>query len=160
MLRRLLTLLSAVSLLLCVAVCVLWVRSHGVMDRAWHEYARRSGVGIAIASGQVRVHRSWAIGYARPGPAPERWRHEATSPPPPGLVGGYWPGSVRWRVDAGRLGFHAWGGDNYGEAAGWVVVMPARAALLVASPPAVWWAWSAGRRRFGPPRAAPGRCPG
>src|SRR6476660_1530714 len=34
MTRRLLNLLTAVSLLLCVAVCVLWVRSYWVFSRA------------------------------------------------------------------------------------------------------------------------------
>ena len=33
MTRRLLNLLTAVSLLLCVAVCVLWVRSYLVLDQ-------------------------------------------------------------------------------------------------------------------------------
>jgi hypothetical protein len=36
MTRRPFTLLSAVSLLLCVATCVLWIRSYWVGEAAWN----------------------------------------------------------------------------------------------------------------------------
>jgi hypothetical protein len=36
--RHLFTLCSAASLLLCVAVCVLWVRSHSAFDHLWYRH--------------------------------------------------------------------------------------------------------------------------
>src|SRR5688500_13674928 len=42
--RRLFMVCSAVSLLLCVAVCVLWVRSYSNWDRAVHSSVTRGDV--------------------------------------------------------------------------------------------------------------------
>jgi hypothetical protein len=43
MLRRLFTVLSALSLLLCVAAVVLWVRSHRTVDLLQRQYVDTSG---------------------------------------------------------------------------------------------------------------------
>ena len=61
--RRLFTLCSALSLLLCVAVCVLWVRSYWVED--WVKYHGPDVAGLrwrrfACASGGGHVTVSWA----------------------------------------------------------------------------------------------------
>ena len=63
--RRLFTILSALSLLLCVAVCVLWVRSHFVADTLmWYrddEHAQRTeseGTILFSAGGGFSLDRS------------------------------------------------------------------------------------------------------
>jgi hypothetical protein len=56
MLRRMFTVLSALSLLLCVAVVALWVRSHGHPARAEGRIGTH-GYGITSASGGVEVWR-------------------------------------------------------------------------------------------------------
>ena len=56
--RHLLNLLTALSLLLCVAVCALWVRSHEHPMRAKGRIGTH-GYGIRSARGVVEVWRGW-----------------------------------------------------------------------------------------------------
>ena len=54
--RRLFTLCSAASLLLCVAVCVLWVRSKWVRDQAWRGEPESDAVAVVgCANGTLYV---------------------------------------------------------------------------------------------------------
>jgi hypothetical protein len=53
--RRLLNLLTAVSLLLCVATCVLWVRGHFVIDSFQWPASDRRWIGVASDGGGVYV---------------------------------------------------------------------------------------------------------
>jgi hypothetical protein len=58
MIRRLFTLLSALSLLLCVVVCALWVRSYLASDCLWTRSPRPNWPGqstVLLASGQGMV---------------------------------------------------------------------------------------------------------
>ena len=54
--RRLLNLLTALSLVLCVAVCALWVRSHNVCD-----WVGRRRIITAGESRAVAVREVWAV---------------------------------------------------------------------------------------------------
>ena len=76
--RHAFTALSALSLLLCVAVCVLWVRSYRVND--WVGYVTRGGVEVEENETKV-AERIWyaasgaggiAVGFAN---ADHRWDH-------------------------------------------------------------------------------------
>jgi hypothetical protein len=70
-LRHLGTFCSAASLLLCAVVCVLWVRSSWVYDRAlWSHYRREAGGGAAADSVEVSSQkgRLWVTyGWGRLG---------------------------------------------------------------------------------------------
>ena len=55
--RRLLPILSALSLLLCVVVCALWVRSFWVCDYVHH------GTGVMAEGTAARVRGRWAYSY-------------------------------------------------------------------------------------------------
>jgi hypothetical protein len=70
MTRRLLNLLTALSLLLCVAVAVLWVRSYGGAE--WATYASGGGRFFCAEScrGAVRLIRGQT---KRPGDLPAGW---------------------------------------------------------------------------------------
>ena len=76
--RRLFTILAAVSLLLCIAVVVLWVRSYWVADILLRGYSTR-GVGVVTTSGDFGIEyviskngRSFGFpnGYLRRPPTP------------------------------------------------------------------------------------------
>ena len=56
--RGLFTLCSAASLVLCVAVCVLWARSGTHRDRAaWGEWPQRQAYGFNSGGGRIEVWR-------------------------------------------------------------------------------------------------------
>ena len=63
--RRLLNLLTALSMLLCVAVCVLWVRSFGAVDTLQYVRladavgGRSTGIAAASLRGRVKLSVSW-----------------------------------------------------------------------------------------------------
>ena len=97
MARRLFTLLSALSLLLCAAVCVLWVRSAFVAD-LWVRQAGEVGHVIRSDRGALIYRRCSDLDYADG----HGWRWESGEPE---LVP---PASGGW---AGRLGF----GSDHGE---------------------------------------------
>jgi hypothetical protein len=66
MTSRLLNLLTLLSLLLCVAVVVLWVRSYSVAE-GWEFTYRRSGIDI-LRSERGAVAYLWHVGTAAPLP--------------------------------------------------------------------------------------------
>src|SRR5687767_13374363 len=86
--RRLFTLCSAVSLAMCVAVCVLWLRSYRAMDLVgWNRIAGEHATisGLAARNGVVYVHstrhRADSVvnnRQIRPGP----WRESRTNDDP------------------------------------------------------------------------------
>ena len=78
MLRRLLALASAVSLLLCVATCVLWVRSYGRDEVVWWVPTGQDRYLIGSERGSVRVERV-ADGPAYSSTAPGSRRFGAAS---------------------------------------------------------------------------------
>ena len=85
--RRLLNVLTVLSLLLCMAVCVLWVRSYWVADSLWKSRWREADTRLESASGEIRwEHIDWTklngfveySGY-------EGWQYEQVAPPPPAM---------------------------------------------------------------------------
>jgi hypothetical protein len=62
--RRLLNLLTALSLLLCVALCVLWVRSYFVTDRLFHSWFATRGPWTDWVQDEVQVGRG-GVGFGR-----------------------------------------------------------------------------------------------
>jgi hypothetical protein len=56
LLRHILNMLTALSLVLCVAACAMWVRSHSAHDWLWWTDGRRVVVGVATAGGSVRCY--------------------------------------------------------------------------------------------------------
>ena len=138
--RRLLNLLTALSLLLCFASAVEWVRSHRVSDLAfWTSRDVTWSARVVTGSGGVGfVLEDQQVGnseVSRPG-----WHWDVTSPP-----GGYARGG--WRT---RLGFTASGGGGIVGVAVpfWFLC------LLFALPPAATLAL----RRRAKRRAAEGKC--
>jgi hypothetical protein len=67
MTRRVLNLLTALSLLLCVAACVLWVRSYWVADHFWLAQRRGSTQMLRAARGDVEfmAERRYYIDVSR-----------------------------------------------------------------------------------------------
>lgn len=68
--RWLFTLCSAASLVLCVAACVLWVRSYSVADRV--DWANDAGSGYVLARSGLLMYFDY-----RPHEAPEHPRSRA-----------------------------------------------------------------------------------
>jgi hypothetical protein len=101
--RRLLNLLTALSLLLCVAVCVLWVRSQWVTDIWWFSRAGWA-VGVQVPIGSINF--AWRT-YADPsGALPLGFRHISERPPLHVSfwnVGGYGFGCAFDRIGADRV---------------------------------------------------------
>jgi hypothetical protein len=79
--RRLFMLCSALSLLLCVAVCVLWVRSYWCADRLDFD-GPRGHVFLTAARGRVVVfHGREPASYSNPPIARPAVEHSRQSPP-------------------------------------------------------------------------------
>ena len=85
--RRLFTLCTAASLLLCAAACVMWVRSYGVGEGGkW--WSARGGAGVSyheIRSGNGRLLYKYAWEQGAPGPpaGTPRFRRTRWEPSPP-----------------------------------------------------------------------------
>jgi hypothetical protein len=100
--RRLLNLLTALSLLLCVAVVALWLRSYGTIDAAAHRGERL----LQFVTGGGRLYVQWVrfarrTGDAAPGPAGPAPRRRGAAPPQPPPLTKYdeVPGSyLEWAV--------------------------------------------------------------
>ena len=78
--RWLFTLCAAVSLLLCVAVCVLWVRSYYACDAVWMESPSRI-VSIQSSLGKAGFYgvASTVADLAEPGPPVVKWQSFETA---------------------------------------------------------------------------------
>ena len=130
--RRLFTLCSAVSLLLCIALCVLWVRSYRVGDGLqWWSAGRDGGVSyhrVTSDSGQVAYKNTWEQGGTRPpAGAPQfrrtRWEpvREGYPPDPEALV---WAGFHWQKGDGVYSGPFTLVGLPYWFLAGATAVLP------------------------------------
>jgi hypothetical protein len=101
--RRLLNLLTALSLLLCLAVCVLWVRSYFIEDNIFHGTWER-GDNIITTKGRIVVE------LLSTGHPVLRWRHW-TAPPgssprtatEAGVAPTWWLPGVEWAADVNRF---------------------------------------------------------
>jgi hypothetical protein len=158
--RRLFTLLSALSLLLCLAAVVMWVRSHAGVQTILVE--SRPGqlllVGVDAPPKTVRESREgesleeFLAGLAHWNPPREQY-----------LLGFY--------LARGGSGTHVWApGQSYTLQYFWVVGVPYWALVLLSLIAPAWWAWrrrAAARRARANAcvncgydlRATPGRCP-
>ena len=168
--RRLLNVLTALSLLLCVAVVALWVRSYRLADsvewrdsRGWRSVRSARGyvvVGLLVADWSGSREHFHAPRYQRDGASPPyNWLLEMNGSPGDTLADwGRWGFEWHERRNAGRGTLNA------------VAVVPFWSlALATAAPPAAWalarWR-SRARYRRGlcavcgyDVRATPDRCP-
>ena len=167
MTRRLLNFLSALSLLLCVAVALLWVRSFKSSELI--SWVRRDATGSRLAATSCMASRGGVAVSL------ERWEADQSK-----RAGACGPGlhhesDVAYELDVNPLGFGAGRTDdtNLGPAgvgsADWVVVPLWTLAAALASPPALSCAAALRRRRLNRAghcpacgydlRATPDRCP-
>jgi hypothetical protein len=173
--RRLLNLLTAVSLLLCVAVCVLWVRSRATFDHVRWRYAvevtprERAERSLHVISVRGRLFLARSTERYTPFPPWEGWKE------PQPRTGVTWsarsdpPGWYNFEQEVYQASFNApgrrplgvssfeyWTITNHGGPIRWlgaVAVPHALAAAAFAVPPFVAAARRWRRRR------RPGRCP-
>jgi hypothetical protein len=163
--RRLFTICSAVSLLLCVAVCVLWVRScYGVDGLHWVSAVRNNNRGLAF---QDACYASTVSGALFTGRFEHHW---VTADGDDGHEPGWdWWGEEAydtrlWQFSPWKVNVLSWDHDPRRVAV--PLWMPAVVTLL---PPTAWIAYATRirrRRRLGlcpscgyDLRATPGRCP-
>ena len=76
--RHLFTILSALSLLLCVGTCVLWVRSYSVWDEVVWDARNTYGSTLSIASLRGRVNLSLTREDGRQA-SKSTWMHQSRS---------------------------------------------------------------------------------
>jgi hypothetical protein len=161
--RRLLNLLTAGLLLLCVAVVVLWVRSRSVSDQ-WMWVTQSSPAApvehrLSLLSHSGQFSLSWFRSELRPpGKYHAGFVHDVRRPPvqfwwkPPNGAPGFW----------NRRGFFADDSDLHAPA--WSVALAAAGVAALAARP--WRLRRVRRSRLGlcprcgyDLRATPGRCP-
>jgi hypothetical protein len=166
--RRLLNLLTAGSMLILVALCVLWFRSYHRADQIYWTGAHRSGV---VQPGERWIGVGWGRGvlaasvwWPEPGQGaePGRWRVYSEDDPRRGFS--YHRQFLRRRgtpETLWRMGFGVWGTDFFDR--GGAFLFGSRsfgvpfwcAGLAFAVAPAA----RLGRRMRARSRAAAGRCP-
>jgi hypothetical protein len=124
--RHLFTLCTAVSLLLCLAVCVHWVESYVFVGRGWGTVGRSLvRVEHYWGSVEIEVYRSIDSSRGRIGPPPN-------VPAPRG--GGVGPFVVQWGVSSHPLSAGIWRAADFTR-----VKMPYwLPAALLALPPGIW----------------------
>ena len=164
--RRLLNFLTALSLLLCVAVCVLWVRSHYYPESWAFEGGRRYTVVSLRGTMMLEVRSHSAAPYAGPAPgplpspaekalpvaSPPRWDHR------PLTVGQWVPAESRFGF--GTAATISWTTENAGGARRYHIARSSLFAFPYWAPavalsllPAAWLLRAlAARRRRGPGR--------
>ena len=162
-----LNLLTLLSLLLCVSVVALWVRSYRVADQLFRQaFEAEGGVtywtqeAVFVGRGGVvvcRVVQSFPY-------EPDIVRRQFGRRTPDFYSSGgpidaeLFPGFARWSALGFRYGgFEERQAGRRASKAAWGLVVPLWAVLVVtAVPPAVWaWAWTCRRGR----RRGPGLCP-
>ncbi|HEX8914902.1 MAG TPA: hypothetical protein VF796_21295 [Humisphaera sp.] len=164
MLRRLFTLLSAASLALCVAVCVLWVRSH----RAADEFNRAGATWVCVTSeaggATIRVV-DWGRAVA-PRPKGEEgsityqqdepWADRL--PPTPGTTRDWWVAGVGFQTEAVTPPLPPGTAGVSVIAPSWSLRVPYWFLAVALLAPPAWWARGAARARRRR-RTAAGLCP-
>jgi hypothetical protein len=148
MTRRLLNLLTALSLLLCVAVCALRVRSH------WYVDALRWPGGIVRSVGSHNGILVWQSYTPDPGAQPLPWRNRSRGRDP-GYDWQNWGGALRNRAGFGYAEGSTAGGNRIRQ----VVVPHWSVALAAVFFPAATLAYRRRRHRRRQRREAAGHCP-
>jgi hypothetical protein len=152
--RRLLNLLTALSLLLCGAVGALWVRSHFAEDQgAWTTSATRR-LGFVSSLGRVKVWHGTILrpGAASYGPAggwfsSDRASRELQPDVPGDAITGWNPlGLGAWSRVHGQQRYYSRG-----------ILIPYWLLLAMFALPPAWWLWRRPVRRAR--RARSGLCP-
>jgi hypothetical protein len=101
--RHLFTLCSAMSLVLCVAACVLWVRSYWVTEMWWFT-ADGWAVGVATPKGCVNL--AWRT-YRDAHPSlPDGFRRYADRPP---MAASFWNDIHTFRAERTDMGYSCGG---------------------------------------------------
>jgi hypothetical protein len=158
----LLNLLTALWLVLCVAVCVLWVRSYYVSDHwIWVDHppaaAPRLRLGVLVHSGQFSLN--WSQSALQPADRYSgRFVHETRRPP----VQFWWK---RYDGTTGfwnRRGFATFDTDVHGPA--WFLALAFAGATVLCARPRRWLALRRGSRGVCSHcgydlRATPDKCP-
>jgi len=160
MIRRLFTLLSALSLLLCAATVVMWVRSHVVRDygfvwlgwpadgagRRWVKLDGDSGGGQVEVSWKVWTDADRRLLQKQTGLGSAVYYYRAFDEVPRSYARSYPP--VAWNA----IGFKWYSGATHSS-----VCFPYWSVMLMsAGAPAAWWMGRRRRRR----RETEGRCLG
>ena len=146
--RRLFTLCSGLSLLLCAAVCVLWVRSYGLTDQIF--WRRSDGLRcIGSARGYVVVQLN--VGDASGKPAEDDGLHYMrmqpySAPHYPVAHGDTEPGDTFVKWELGGLGWYTVRNRNGIRAATGVAPFWCIAAATAALP--LWWTTTRLRSRI------------
>jgi hypothetical protein len=117
MIRRLFTILSVLSLLVCVATCVLWVRSYWVQDCGWAAEPGPAAAAVSCGGGTltVVVAGRWPSAAARwrwePAPvaSPDAYRPSAGWPPP--HARSFWVAVASGHAGVGQLYITRWSAD-------------------------------------------------
>jgi hypothetical protein len=131
MTRRLLNLLTALSLLLCVAVVVLWARSYWATETLRRADARR-WQSVSVAHGRAMYLHAWPADTSRPPPfGPERLRRQV-DPPAADVT------ATQWLITqfTGGAGFEIgsdWGSSTSLGYRGAAVVVPLWLPLLLSA---------------------------
>jgi hypothetical protein len=152
--RRLLNLVTALSLLLCVALCVLWARSYWRRDSiVYNAPGELSAISSNHSSVYFERNTGWPWGPVRG----KNWQWRSDTP----AVGSTWDSDVSRRVVRFRFLRFAWAAhDPPAEAyrLRMLIVPYWSLTLLTAILPAIWFraAW---RRRVRRRRDAGGLCP-
>jgi hypothetical protein len=149
--RKFVNFAAAVTLLLCVAVCVLWVRSYWVSETVGHHDGLLE---CEARTGRGSISFSYML-YNRLRPPEHRWKYSRRAPAYPGLIAdqSYW--HISFSLSIGRF-------------AGIIVPYAVPAVLLAVAPLWRLVSWVRARRRRGiggcatcgyDLRATPDRCP-
>ncbi len=131
--RKLFNLAAALSLLLCVAVCVLWVRSYRVADGIIRQSSAQSGIGSQwtwSSSGWFSAGFGRFNSRSRMRLGPNGFHLEHRSPPQIALPRG---------TLARRLGFGCERQGFWGVYSGWMAWAPHWAIAILAGLPAALW---------------------
>jgi hypothetical protein len=143
--RHLFTLCSAVSLLLVVAVFVLWVDSYSRMH-AWQWSSPLAYINVTTSRGVLRLHRAVVTGPGWTITSPS-FQHNRFQGAPDLTADTIYPGTFGYYVRQGA------------NAAVYYVYLPASSLVLALSLPPAGWFWLRNRSRKRYAERLAGLCP-
>ena len=161
--RRLFTILSTFSLLLFVAVVVMWVRSYSTEDFLY-VHSGRSNAQLTSSLGRLQFYPNALVrwGLAAVTPVQTGWHHHAQPVWPHPPIQGFRPAEYSWRL----WGFRYWEPHRGMPCVQWPYWSVALVMLVLPAARVRQWIKSHRRRRIGlcsscgyDLRATRGRCP-